>query len=51
MRLAGWLVFFITTAYSSGAAVCEILDRRLELNGKDIEVVGRLGGWTYSFRL
>lgn len=48
MRLAGWLVFLITAAYSSGATVCEVLDHRLELNGKDIEVVGHLGGWTYS---
>jgi hypothetical protein len=48
MRLVSWLVFVITTAYSSGATVCEVLDHRLELNGKDIEVAGHLGGWTYS---
>jgi hypothetical protein len=48
MRFTAWLAFILVTSYSSGATVCEVLDRRLELNGKDIEVVGHLEGWTYS---
>ena len=31
-----------------GASVCEILDHRLDLNGKQVEVTGHLGGGTYT---
>src|SRR3954454_16315964 len=31
-----------------GASVCEALDHRLEYNGKEIEVFGRLDGGSYS---
>lgn len=42
------LMFLITAACSWGATVCQTINQRLDKNGKEIEVVGHLGGTTYS---
>ncbi len=41
-------LIFVFAVASRGATVCEVLDRRVENNGKQIEVVGHLGGTIYA---
>jgi hypothetical protein len=48
MRTIVSLVFLPTAVYSAGATVCEVLDHRMEQNGKEVEVIGHLGGTVYT---
>ena len=47
-RLALFLLPALATGYSWASSVCEVLDHRLELNGKQVEVAGHLNGGPYS---
>ena len=41
-------LLFLINAFTRGATVCQILDHRIELNGKEVEVIGHLGGTVFS---
>jgi len=42
------LLMFVIVSNSWSATVCDALNRRLELNGKEIEITGRLYGGSYT---
>jgi len=48
----GWFVYMATSQSSKGASVCDVLEHRLQQNGHEVEVVGRINGSSYDgFRL